>query len=100
GAAGSAPQAVFSLATASAAEPAAPPSAPAAEPAAEWRRVTGTALNVRQGPSAQEAVVGRLLRDEVVLLIDTRGGWSRIRIEGDGIEGWVANRYLTAAAAD
>jgi hypothetical protein len=58
--------------------------------------VNSNAINVRQGPSTSFAVVGRLTRDEAVLAIEPeQNGWVRIRIEGDGVEGFVAARLLT-----
>lgn len=64
-------------------------------PNAETRTVEASALNVRSGPSTSNAVVGRLLQFEIVeLLEETPDGWARIRIEGDGVEGWVASRFL------
>ena len=62
--------------------------------------VTADAVNVREGPSVRDAVIGRLTRGDSALVVwadDT--GWSRVRIEGDGIEGYVATRLLTTAAA-
>ena len=55
-------------------------------------------VNVREGPGKDFAVVGRLARGEAVLVVaDGEGpdGWSLIRIEGDGVEGYVASRLLT-----
>lgn len=58
--------------------------------------VNSNAINVRQGPSTSYSVVGRLTRDEAVLAIEPeQNGWVRIRIEGDGVEGFVAARLLT-----
>lgn len=58
--------------------------------------VTGNSLNVRSGPSTDDAVVGRLTRGEATLVVWREGeDWARIRIEGDGIEGYVAMRFLT-----
>lgn len=58
--------------------------------------VNSNAINVRQGPSTNYAVVGRLTRNEAVLAVEpVENGWVRIRIEGDGVEGFVAARLLT-----
>jgi hypothetical protein len=58
--------------------------------------VNSNAINVREGPSTNYAVVGRLTRNESVLAIEpAQDGWVRIRIEGDGVEGFVAARLLT-----
>lgn len=72
--------------------------APAAEQSAEgeiWY-VAGNSLNVRSGPSTTTDVVGKLSRGEATLVVWREGeDWARIRIEGDGIEGYVAIRFLT-----
>lgn len=58
--------------------------------------VNASSVNVRQGPSTQDAVVGKLDRGDAALVVWTDDtGWSRIRIEGDGVEGYVASRFLT-----
>lgn len=59
--------------------------------------VAGTSLNVRSGPSTSDEVVGKLMRGEATLVVWREGeDWARIRIEGDGIEGYVAMRFLTS----
>lgn len=74
---------------------------PAAQPLdrtpAQTARVTATSLNVRAGPSTGAAVVGQLALDEEVsvALADSGNGWTLIRVEGDGVEGWVATRFLS-----
>lgn len=72
--------------------------APAAVPEVrpEVRYVNVRAVNVRQGPSTDHPVIGKLIRGEAVgiVAIDP-AGWAHIRIEGDGIDGFVATRFLT-----
>ena len=59
--------------------------------------VAGTSLNVRSGPSTDDAVVGKLKHGEAMLVVAREGDeWARIKIEGDGIEGYVATRFLSA----
>lgn len=61
--------------------------------------VAATSINVRQGPSTNDKVLDRLVRYEAVSLVKDAGdGWVQIRIEGDGIEGFVAARFLTDKA--
>jgi uncharacterized protein YgiM (DUF1202 family) len=80
------------------ADPAAADLAPApsgAEPEPPTGYVIGSNVNVREGPSASTAVLDRLARGEAVTVLgEGAPGWSLIRIEGDGIEGYIANRYL------
>ena len=77
----------------------------AALPAPE---ITGGALytvvsaqaNVRDGPGKTFNVVDTLSQGEQLLLVDDPSapdGWSKVRIEGDGSEGYVATRLLRAA---
>lgn len=76
------------------------PEAPAVtEPAAPKPRVayiSGTKVNVRSGPSAETEALAQLLQGEAVLATPSdTPGWTLIRIEGDGLEGYVATRFLT-----
>ncbi|MCL7464283.1 SH3 domain-containing protein [Phaeovulum sp. NW3] len=60
--------------------------------------VTANRLNVRAGPSTQDGVLGQITRGEDVLVLsDPAAPWVRIRVEGDGIEGWVARSLLRPA---
>lgn len=62
--------------------------------------VTAEAVNVREGPSTAEPVLDRLQRDEAVTVMWTDDtGWARIRIEGDGVEGYVFADYLVPTEA-
>ena len=59
--------------------------------------IKSESANVREGPGKDHAVVERLPKGEAVLvLVNGEGpdGWSLIRIEGDGVEGYVASRLL------
>lgn len=77
---------------------AAPAVAQAVVPAERVMRVAADAVNVRQGPSTGDAVVGRLLRDDEVLVVsDIYGDWIHVRVEGDGVDGYVAARFLEAS---
>lgn len=72
--------------------------APAATPAQRVMRVAADSVNVRQGPSTVDSVVGRLQRDDEVLVVsDIYGDWVHVRVEGDGVDGYVAARFLEAA---
>lgn len=58
--------------------------------------INSRSVNVRQGPSTDYDVVGRLSRAEAVSVISPEeDGWVRISIEGDGLEGFIAARLLT-----
>lgn len=58
--------------------------------------VNSKSVNVRGGPSTDYEVVGRLVRAEAVTVVSAAvDGWVQIRIEGDGVEGFIAARLLT-----
>ncbi|WP_128254710.1 SH3 domain-containing protein [Falsirhodobacter deserti] len=59
--------------------------------------VTASTLNVRFGPSTDRHAVGKLSQGEEVSVLRRAAGWTQIRIEGDGVEGWVSSDYLTDA---
>lgn len=68
---------------------------PAKSDGASLWKVTASALNVRSGPSTSDRTVDSIRRGEEVLLVSESGGWAHVRIEGDGVDGWVSKRYLT-----
>lgn len=78
----------------------APDHTPATTPpqAAQIWRVAPVRINVRAGPSTGHTVIGSLARgDEALVISDPAADWVRIRIEGDGIDGWVSRRLLVPA---
>lgn len=57
--------------------------------------VTGEVVNVREGPGTAFPVVGKVVFGEATeILSDPADDWVRIRIQGDGIEGFMARRFL------
>ncbi len=72
----------------------------------DWWQVTGLtseALNIRSGPDTRYAVVGKARNGDVM---QNRGcrmtgplRWCSIRVDGSGVQGWVAGSYLTETAA-
>lgn len=69
-----------------------------AEPEKLVRFVAVNTANVREGPSKDFAVIEKLARGEAVSVVSaTEGpeGWTLIRIEGDGLEGYVSNALLS-----
>jgi hypothetical protein len=70
-----------------------PAAGPATDPIVMY--VTGSSVNVRSGPSAETEALTRLPRGEAVLVLPSdTPGWSMIRLEGDGVEGYIASRFL------
>lgn len=61
--------------------------------------VTASSVNVRAEPSTDAEIVGRLGSGEATLMVQAvDSDWARIVIQGDGVEGFVALRYLSAEA--
>ena len=61
--------------------------------------VMGRSVNVRSGPSTRDAVVGRLTRGEAVTVVWVEeNGWARVRVEGDGIDGFMSMSFLADSA--
>lgn len=71
---------------------------PATAAAPEVHYVVGNEVNVRETPSTKAAVLDQLMRGEAVTVLPSdTPGWSLVRIEGDGVEGYVASRFLSDA---
>ncbi|MEO6299198.1 MAG: SH3 domain-containing protein [Paracoccaceae bacterium] len=69
-------------------------------PGGELFSVAASGANVRQGAGTDFPVLDSLTGGEQVLVVDDTQptqGWSKVRLEGDGVEGYVATRLLTAA---
>ena len=57
--------------------------------------VTGSRVNVRGGPSTSDAVLGSVeFAEAVQVLTDPTQPWVLIRIEGDGVEGYMSSKFL------
>jgi len=63
--------------------------------------VRATSANVRRAPTTSSAVVGNLRWGEAVSIVETGpDGWMRVRLEGDGVDGYIAARLLTDSVPD
>ena len=70
------------------------------EPAPESERiiwfVTGSRVNVREGPATDYTVLGKVLYgDAAEIISDPDADWVKIRIEGDGVEGFIMKSFMT-----
>lgn len=66
-----------------------------AEPEARRLFVTGTRVNVREGPSTQYRVVGTVSHGDVVELVTFEGqSWARIRLPDGKETGYMSRRFL------
>jgi len=74
------------------------PAQPAAVAPDAVKYVTGRSVNVRSGPSTADGVVGKLTRGEAVTVVwIEENGWARIRLEGDGLDGYMSMDFLADA---
>lgn len=65
-------------------------------PNTQLRWVSVDRANVRNGPSRNASVSGRVEGGEAVLVLWVEeSGWARIRVEGDGVDGFVHSSLLT-----
>lgn len=64
-------------------------------PSLKQVRYTSTAVNLRDGAGTKFPVKLVVPKNAAVEIVETRGGWSRVRIES-GEEGWMARATLTA----
>lgn len=70
----------------------------APQPVRDLRFVDGDRVNMRGGPGTDFAVVGRLVRDDMVeILKDEGNGWLHLRDTASGQEGWMADWLVTAS---
>lgn len=81
-----------------AAQPEAAPAAVAEDQGQVWY-VQADSVNVRAEPSTEADILGKLANGEALLLVaSVNDEWAKIVIQGDGIEGYVATRFLTPTA--
>lgn len=63
--------------------------------------VTGSRVNLRASPSSRGSVIDQVVGGERVALVGApEAGWQKIRMEGDGGEGYIYSRYLRPVSAD
>lgn len=61
--------------------------------------VKADSVNVRAEPSTEAEILGKLGNGEALLLVaSVDNEWAKIVIQGDGIEGYVATRFLSPVA--
>ncbi|MDO8881888.1 MAG: SH3 domain-containing protein [Pseudotabrizicola sp.] len=88
-------QVVFAPAQPIVSQPMQPTAANTPNSPADVKYVQGRSVNVRSGPSTNNAVVGRLTRGEAVTVVWVEAnGWARVRLEGDGVDGFMSMSFL------
>ncbi len=69
------------------------------EPEPDIRTVTGTRVNMRNGPGTEYDVIGQLVQGALAEVIAAPGnGWLRIRTLKDQRVGWMAERLLAPSS--
>lgn len=66
------------------------------EPPRDMREVSGTRVNLRDGPGTVYPVIARLrIGQKVEVLGESGTGWLRLRTEENGLNGWVAASLIS-----
>ena len=74
--------------------------APVAAPQVDLATVTGSAVNMRLGPSTQYGVVDTLRRGTQVEILEIAdNGWARLRVVDGGKVGWMSARFVAETGA-
>ena len=65
----------------------------------DTRRVTGTVVNLRDGPSTFYLAIGSVSKGDAVDVLENPGeGWLKVRVTDTQQVGWMADWLVTAAA--
>ena len=63
----------------------------------DLREVSGKRVNMRSGPSTNDAVLDTLVRGTQIEVLDVNAdGWARLRVLDTDQIGWMAERFLAA----
>lgn len=73
--------------------------APVVTPAVlDLRQVIAERVNMREGPGTDYAVMDRLVQGTQTEVLETDPtGWTRVRVLGSGLSGWVSAEFLGAS---
>ncbi len=71
------------------------PTDPTPPPAGQLARVTGTAVNLRAGPSTANDVVGQVTFGQTLRVFDADSdGWATVELPATGARAYIASRFL------
>ncbi|BCW93133.1 MAG: hypothetical protein KatS3mg007_1027 [Thermoanaerobaculum sp.] len=65
-----------------------------ASPTVVFGRVTETKVRLREGPGAANRVLSLLPKGTRVRILQSKGDWYEVEVEGSGRRGWVAKRLI------
>lgn len=60
----------------------------------EYWYVSGSKVNLRQGPGTGNAVVAQVTQGTEALVLDRRDGWMQIETRDGGTSGWIFGKFL------
>lgn len=70
---------------------------PVAAPVADLRIVTGSRVNLREGPGTDFSVLNQATEGLVMeVLEEGAAGWVRVRSQDGGLSGWMSSDFLAA----
>ncbi|MEM6539085.1 MAG: SH3 domain-containing protein [Pseudomonadota bacterium] len=56
--------------------------------------VTGSRVNLREGPSTSNAVIGQVTRGSEAEVLGDQNGWYQIRLANGSVSGWISGQFL------
>jgi len=65
-----------------------------AEPTADYWYVTGSRVNLRQGPGTSNPVVGQVTWGTEAEVLSDHDGWYEIRLADGSVSGWIFGKFL------
>jgi len=68
--------------------------ADSAEAASPVVRVTADSLNVRSGPGTNFPIMTEVRRGTLLVVLNRREGWVRVKLAGGSRNGWVSSAYV------
>lgn len=57
-------------------------------------------LNVRSGPGKEYSVKGYVHHKDTVTQLETSGEWSKVKVNDNGVTGWIKTKYIDGTTAD
>lgn len=56
--------------------------------------VTGSRVNLREGPGTSFATTGQVTEGTILEVLEIRDGWAYVQLQGNGEQGWMSASFL------